>query len=314
MKVRSNWDFVSVEEDDKKKGNHLLSVGVYEFDEEIDFLRSEDKLIVDLDVSDEFIRYSVPIESGSNRLKFSNSESKYIDVRAERFNLHPAFEHSSSTKERTTPRFRGYTIGTGNRQTPGALGGIVESVDSNNKKTLFAITAAHVLGDSIVGQDIVSPYDTGFVIGHLCWSKNDPDSDIALIEISDERRVSGGSVCGLKIEENLASVPPIGHEVRLCSATHGRTKQSKIKSLHCCARLFPRGRSLIRNVIKTGDMASPGDSGSLVINERDEVVGLLVKDQGRTASFFMPLTILNNNIVQATGDHSIDFQFNRFIK
>ena len=137
--------------------------------------------------------------------------------------------------------------------------------------------------------------------------------DVALIRITDKQNVGKGSICCFEATEYLGKNPKLKEKVKICSASNNRIKIGEIKSKFCFKRKRKGKKAILKNLIQTTNMASHGDSGSVVVNMQNEPVGLMVWDRGKQYSYFMLLDFLKSKILKKFKTHTIEFKFKKFL-
>jgi len=202
----------------------------------------------------------------------------------------------------------------------GTLGGILKN---SRTKDSYAITCYHNFIDSNdneirarIGSEIISPSHINNrhwpneinIIGHLFWYKYfDSNLDIALVKLKDNTVDSLG-YCG-KLKDNFPnSIPKKDDLVKIC----GRNTENSgiIISNVASKRVRPKSYEFIFNKYEINILATNGDSGALVTNENDEVLGIAYSISF-DSTFFHDLDIIksiNDNI----DGNNIKFNFLKF--
>lgn len=171
----------------------------------------------------------------------------------------------------------------------GSLGGFFSL---KNKKGIFGISNWHVLKGKggFLGDDIFSPRLAGLQaeeieiaqsrkLGRLVWGKVNQQIDAAVFQVTQEDRL-GESVThpfhinGLGQAEIDAEVWKIGF-----SSPH---KKGQVRSRNTSIRLRVPGIGsfVFHNQIQTTKISEGGDSGSFLMNDNNQVVGLLFASHG----------------------------------
>ena len=169
--------------------------------------------------------------------------------------------------------------------------------------TVYAVTAYHVVANndsnqSSLGNVIESPPHHNQELGILRWYAYDDRSDIALIEISDGVRVTNQHTCCFPLSKKFGKAPKAGEKVKICSGIDDlEVKTAKVESPFVVAWVFDGAhQKLMKGLTRTSDLGVNGDSGSIVVNSKNEAVGLLIGDTAEEYSYFMSLDILRTEI------------------
>ena len=315
MRRNPNWDHISVIKDQECLG-YVFSVGTYDLSKEAVIL-GIDELSVEKSISK-----GLPIPRMLPLLDFNHEKFEgifpptggFVNLKLHQIEIALPPGNSGDDKQVFKPMV-GVDLAKRPNELAGALGGFIEASNVlNNDTKCFAITAYHVLKGLCVGDNVYSPADSETVLGQLCWYLYDGVADIALIEVEKDK-VNTGSKCGFSLGSDLATLPVDG-KVKICSQVKlGKEIHGVIVSEYSVIRETKGSDDLLSEVreITTTDMASGGDSGSLVLNTNNEVVGLLVKDLDLRNSFFITLDILKKELKTEENEHTITIKFNRFI-
>ena len=136
---------------------------------------------------------------------------------------------------------------------------------------------------------------------HLDWfslflaaTAKDEFCDIAITKISKKLKSASGVRLYGKIKKEIGDFKINDTVRKYGSSTCGTS--GTIKSINCLRRHFDNEKLLLRRTIKTTDMGEKGDSGSLIINDKNQAVGIFIKDKGISSSTFMSLDILKKKI------------------
>ncbi|MEL7002821.1 MAG: serine protease, partial [Bacteroidota bacterium] len=271
-----------------------------------------------------FSDFAISAISGSQKNITEIIEKNILVVIDELRNSTPIV-HKKARCNRLRPRMMGHKlINKFTNGNVGSLGGIVKGKCGN----LHILTAYHVVKNnneimySDVGQPIISPPDSRDyrkdTIGRLSWYSE--SLDIAFIEVdpNHQHRITGGSICCDIVDDNLGVVTSTGGTVKICSSWQKGTIKGKIKSTYCAKRLTKGNSQVLKNLVQTENMAVPGDSGSLVIDDStDKVVGMMVSDNSTECSYFTKLDILKSRIYKKikvrNTEHIFDFTFKKFV-
>lgn len=319
MKSNPNWHVISVIENKAGKGYSYL-IRVYDLEEENEHIKSaKNGRISESDAKGE-VKFSLPVlvGFGQSRIISEIKSGSFPQVRVsftvEQVSIDTERGAVQELDEDELPdkRVMGHILdGVGSPSGEGALGGVFLGSDDQ----FYAVTAFHVVGDinspNCPDNPIVvnSPVAGNNVtrLGEVVWCEYGPYLDIAIIRFDDPNYVGRGSLCpGFQVKGMLDDVPEKGQLVKICSSQAiGKIKKGKVTSDFTFKRLAFKSDSVCKRLVETTIRAVPGDSGSLVLNKQDRVVGLMVKDLGVKISYFLPLDILRNTISVRTG-RSID--------
>lgn len=184
----------------------------------------------------------------------------------------------------------------------GTLGAILELVDFEG---FFGISNWHVIQDrNSVRDDIIyNPRIKGMTTqtqkdeakaGILVWESLD-NLDAAIYKFQDLDRLHTGLACGIKI--NGLSSPIIDSDVIKCGFKTGK-RAGKIKSINATVHVDPRDEGDLikfKNQIQIegATFSDRGDSGSLVIDENNQAVGLVFAKEKLNINAFTYANNLN---------------------
>lgn len=317
MMENSNWNFIAIREDSIR--GCFFAVGVYDFDKEKQILKdAKSNKIRNLKISKDSIEYMIP----KNFMKGDSDQE--VTIRVSRNYLEEAYQSDwnkilsdcnqlKGKCDTRSKRKMGQLLANLDKINEGSIGCFLS--DKNGVK--YALTAYHVvrgsdLADySDIGNKIESPPGTEEILGTLCWYKFDDYIDIALIKLDSDVSIDNGSVCCFNLKEHMGAFPKAGQWVKICSSINNiKIKCGVVLSTCCVVRRQEDHDDCFFGLAQTTDIGAPGDSGSVVTNEDNEAVGLLLKDEGLDCSYFMPLDILNKKIKLKT-DNSV-FEFEKF--
>lgn len=169
-----------------------------------------------------------------------------------------------------------------------------------NSHSIYLLSNRHVMVNNNVelGTKITHPsradarnqYDQEEIIGNVIWTSKKKSSitDAAIAKIySDDFPVAIGKYTLSKhFLLNDIGIPKIGQNVKKCGRTTGET-YGKIRSINCTINITQNIEQpqFYRKQILTTYMTEPGDSGSVLINNSGEVVGLLFAGDEFKSSF-----------------------------
>lgn len=189
-----------------------------------------------------------------------------------------------------------------------------------NNDDIYLLSNHHVLaGDSNhIGDKIVhpSPPDTIYpdTIGEVIWGeyKKSELLDAAIARICQKYSVDVGSFTRCKsIIFSGLGIPRKGRFVRKCGKKTGLTS-GLIRSTNCTVNVLDdkdNSTQIYRNQLLITDLTRPGDSGSILVNEKNEAVGLLFAGNNSTVSFANNINIVFERIKHKHPK----FIFNKFI-
>lgn len=316
MRKNLNWDHISVVKDKECQG-YVFSIGTYDLTKEAQVLKVDHLLVEKFKREGKSVPHLLPLLGDLSVEKLGKTFPPiggFLNLKLHEIRVAPAQETRVESEQVFRP-MAGVDLAKRPNELAGALGGFIEATNViNDEKKCFAITAYHVLKGLGVGDNVYSPADSETVLGQLCWYLYNGVADIALIGVEKEK-VNSGSKCGFSLGTDLAPLPADG-KVKICSQVKlGEEIHGEIVSEYSVIREEEGSDELLSEVreITTTDMASGGDSGSLVLNTNNEVVGLLVKDLDLRNSFFITLDILKKELKTKEDDHTITIKFNKFI-
>jgi hypothetical protein len=214
------------------------------------------------------------------------------------------------------PAEGGDSIGNARVGGAGTLGAAVTV--STHPGKLFLITNWHVLnggsgsnGDAVFQQ---SAYDGGLApaawIGTLFWSSLTSRVDLALAEVRGAGTVALGKTRGHGQIAGLRN-PAAGSAVKKSGRTTN-ANSGTVVSVNTTVQVggYPGGARTFQNQIMTTDMSRPGDSGSVLLDAQNYMVGLIFAGNSSTQSFANRADEVNNALrasFAADKDLRIDF-------
>jgi hypothetical protein len=280
-----------------------------------------------------YIPHRLPIpnsfeNSASRRKKFRNDfySDKFIDVREEapgNFVTHNVVSKYQSTKieknqEATTkndlPKIKAGNSISRHLLRAGTLGGIFELEDF--PKMYFGISNWHVLSDEF-GHDeernVISPggdftsrnVNTEKKIGTLFWKSIHDYREAAFVKIDEihHNRLSDTNDCGYSLSGEIDTAK-IGDLVKKCgnatgcNGVNGFSKNFMVYSVNASVKVNGSSFSerVFHNQILVPLFSENGDSGSIVVNEKYNVIGLLFarSDGGRGYSVVNDINYIFN--------------------
>ena len=189
--------------------------------------------------------------------------------------------------------------------------GAVFSVENNSN--IYAITNEHVLDkgslkppkNNVVHPGTLDSLEKDRVkIGIINYRNYAPYVDLGIIELTEKYPIGDSLRCkGIRIKG--IGVPKIGDKVKKCGRTTSLT-YGEIISINCT--LFESTRDKIfKKQLMLSCMAEDGDSGSVLINENNEAVGLIfAKNKNQKYTYA-------NNIEYIFGKYQNKIKFKEFI-
>ncbi|PWH83050.1 hypothetical protein DIS18_00400 [Algibacter marinivivus] len=178
----------------------------------------------------------------------------------------------------------------------GTAGAFFKLSDSQN---IYMISNRHVIVDNDYGLEtkIIHPSKTDAekkedisLIGKVFWTSKEKDDllDAAIAIIYDEKTTVDIGKYSISNQLNFNSIaaPKIGQNIKKIGKTSGVTF-GEIKSINCTVNITENIKKpkIYRKQILTTCISKPGDSGSVLLNNNNEVVGLLFGGNKLTASF-----------------------------
>lgn len=205
------------------------------------------------------------------------------------------------TRRKIRPAAGGCSIGRHNSTgESGTLGAILKL---KSRKRPFIISNYHVMCGAILKYDNLifqpSPGYTGKyiydnVIAKVKYGKFDKFTDVAFAEILNKEDVQGGFISDSVVNPqerkiNGLGIPKIDQKVHKYGTSTYKTC-GEIKSLNTYVKFTNPWNSSINEIVKkqilTNVISKDGDSGSLLLNEQREAVGLLIGGDGKTFSVY----------------------------
>lgn len=198
------------------------------------------------------------------------------------------------------------------------------------KKKIYFISNFHVLAGfkSILYDSVLHPSrpDTESVgpeefynpIGTLYWYKICQTTDAAICEVNSENQISDGIRCDDSLKIKGIGKPKIGMRVIKCGRSSGLTK-GIIRSVQCSVliedfKISPKGRRVFKDQILTDCISIPGDSGSILLSEKGEPIGLLFAGDEENSSFHNKLTnIFDSKPFFCNGIKMPELKLNKFL-
>ncbi|MEM8509326.1 MAG: trypsin-like peptidase domain-containing protein [Bacteroidota bacterium] len=336
MNKRINCDAISIITDEGNK--HIMMISVYNLDDELnhimtqlpntDFNKANKEGTYYLELGKEYKKEnylyremsSQPIGEISIKVKLEevsmDNAGKGIDNKDEQ-------EGTNSNFLTSNLRIGGDDISLCSiNQGYGTLGCLL--YDCN--KQLYALTCYHNFrSGGITGQqgDIaVSPSKDRVnnhpnrEIGTIFWYQYKPGlNDIALVKITQPERMGVGLKCDRKIAGDFfkGNIKE-GDEVKHCGNTFQYAfRKGKIESDSSFKRLKENDTEFVAKTYVTNMVSKKGDSGGVVLNKSNEVIGLLYSRHytgTKYRSFFYDLLAIEE-IRETNG--SIKFKFGKYI-
>lgn len=223
----------------------------------------------------------------SNSISFEKTEKIILDK-----------DNSDTLTQYKPPNnvFRGgQSIGT-SETLGGTLGGVFKLADFPNE--YFAIGNWHYLAfNNQLGRDIFSPEITTwntsrhqeqqYKCGNTSWANLDPEMECAFVHLNKEAiSIDKKNSCGYTLSGNI-SKPKIGDLVKKCGNQSGCNddnigvcKNSHIYSSYATIKVTDTvyGTNepyVFKNQVMVKDIHDKGDSGSLLVNSKNDVVAIL---------------------------------------
>jgi hypothetical protein len=202
----------------------------------------------------------------------------------------------------------------------GTAGAFFKTKNDNN---IYLLSNYHVLlnksgriNDTIVhpsksdgGRDVRE-------IGRVFWKKdifkgsfNIMDAAIALIDEREDIDIGRYTRCN-QIRFSGLSHPKLGDNVRKCGRTTGLTF-GEVRSINCTVNISNESNELdlYRKQILTTIMTQPGDSGSVLVNDQNLVIGLFFAGNNVSLSFANNIKMIFNEIE----NENSNFKFKKFV-
>ncbi|WP_299889301.1 trypsin-like serine protease [uncultured Lacinutrix sp.] len=170
----------------------------------------------------------------------------------------------------------------------GTLGAVFKMRNDKNK---YIITNKHVLRGGICKnnkKNIVthpSREDNSIIrdIGTIHWELENEEVDAAIVKLYEKQEIGNHTRCN-NISFQLPIPAAIGMFVKKCGKSTGYT-EGIVRSINSTLYIHEEDK-YFKNQILTSCMASPGDSGSLLVSKSNHALGLIfAKNDNNTATF-----------------------------
>ncbi len=331
MKCVPFISYAAVVENPREKNNYFIEFGVKEYKYQFINIKQLQKNQRTYNASKFFLNSNsepISIEEKSDS-EFIKSSIYNISIETIDFGLYSSGVELLSQKNTGVTDYKtakpisgGITISNENMSdSVGTLGALVELYDGN----FYAMTNAHVVSDADteLNERIYHLHknqsgDSKFEIGQLKYWNYNKKMDVALIKINDKvlPYLSGGNISDATPIKGIKKVA-LGDKVKKYGST---TKLSwgNIRSLNASISVIRNFKGKKENIVMTNQVmvenmhADSGDSGSLVISEDNQAVGLLfARDEKAERAFFSPITkILTEE--KTIGSNCPPFPFKKF--
>lgn len=205
-------------------------------------------------------------------------------------------EITTNNIHRKRPLISGIAIGNPEYSFSGTLGAICKL---KNKKGFYILSNWHVLAGihGEMNDHIIQPNidlkgkleNNQDFVAKLIWYRLDKYMDVALAKINSKFATS---LLANKTKAFITEPPKLGNQV--IKSNFLGNQEGKIISTNCTAKIkgrsYPGGSTIIRNLIITEKISTPGDSGTLVYNKNTKnIVGLIVGGDNELISVINPL-------------------------
>nr|WP_321237076.1 trypsin-like serine protease [uncultured Psychroserpens sp.] len=262
--------------------------------------------IIEVGLSDFTYQYdpvSIPIKTDFNKLISKQTINDFLDK-----NIVPV--ESESFALQTKKISGGSSVSYEGSLNKGGTLGALFKLKSGNK--IYLLSNRHVIFDSDYNENknkVVSPARIHVskslneinTIGKIIWSsqKHDDILDAAIAEVNDKTKscIDIGKYCvNNELSFNGIAKAKIGDSIKKFGKTTGLT-YGEIKSINCTVNVSKNIKTpkIFRRQILTSNISDYGDSGSVVINQDNDVVGLLTGGNKTTASFCNNIKYIFNN-------------------
>lgn len=188
-----------------------------------------------------------------------------------------------------------------------------------NDESIYMLSNFHVLlyqtgnvGDEIVHPSKADGSGASEVIGEIFWKggMKDGEMDAAIAKINYPVNIGKYNRCNIPFEGIMA--PKNDDIIRKCGKKTGLT-DGEIRSTNCTFDISTLENenefNRHRNQVLTTKMSMPGDSGSVIVNEQNKVVGLIYAGDEVSVSFAIDITKIFDKVQQ---DHP-EFIFETFV-
>lgn len=269
--------------------DYIIEIGLNDFSLEYDFIN---KRLDDLTGTDDFNK------------EFRNDifNEDVVPIASNHFEL--------QSKKLTSGKSTSYN---GSANTSGTIGALFKLKKSNK---VYLLSNRHVIVDrdeSVINNEIVSParadaeihVNEPKIIGKILWQSEKTSStlDAAIAEIYDKTFIDdeisigiGNYVVNNMINFKGISKPHIGDNIKKFGKTTKLTF-GEVRSINCTVNVSNNIESpkIYRHQILTTNISNNGDSGSVIVNQNDHVIGMVVGGNRLTASFCNNIELIFND-------------------
>lgn len=310
-----NWDYIAIKEDDEYNGG-FFEVGAYDLALEKERLRRKNLEIIENIYSDFSVSYKIDLTLNTRR------NPNFVDDGTK---LSLWFHYVTGRQKTKTKKDKSYQsswkISQGSEialkanydENPGKLGALMSLKFSSDK---YLITAGHVIEnqkasilpkcrDKITSPAVFPQESDIHDIGELVYYRKDDFVDAAIVKITKKNRI-GRPIVFLSSKPSNSLVE--NQKIQIVS--NNKIKKGLIKSLYCYSRRIGGCSGIMKETIMTNDrFGENGDSGSIVLNENNTPVGLLIKKaEYEGNNFFIRLNFLAEEMQSICGIHSLKFK------
>ncbi|WP_108807806.1 hypothetical protein [Aquimarina spinulae] len=208
----------------------------------------------------------------------------------------------------------------------GTLGGIFTLKDFPN--SYFGISNWHVLAEGVkLGSAIIQPRSLGYrtqqevkkhQCGNLFWGSLDRKKEAAFVHFnkSNIEFIKSHNSCGYKLSGKIAK-PILGELVTKCGSKTGCNGNDRLcgfKTLYSTNAIIKiddarySDNPIFENQLLIENFSNSGDSGSLIVNKKKDVIGLLFAGTINNSNFSVANDI--NNIFNKRFNISQNIKFN----
>ncbi len=270
-----NSRYVAVVENNDLEYKYKLELGQLNENESISPENCAPKILSNSNINNDIIR-----KLNNDDFKFNISKRQISE-----FFLGYDDESRYENKDFNDDILRAGSLIGNNSILPGTLGGIFQLEEFPEE--YFGITNWHVIGIGIELGDPIYLHTTdndneSFNCGKLFWKNIDPQKEIAIVHFDKSKfqSIEPINICGYSFSGKISS-PIVNTDVKKCGASSScgneinNCELKKIHSSNAIVKIYTyTGYSIFENQILIDEFTVNGDSGSLIVNKTNDVVGL----------------------------------------
>lgn len=280
-------------------------------------IKGRDALNIIEDIKYASDQYPKSIEAMLFIKKFINSKAIVQDIKkgnqsfaySDDIVLHGQRDDYSTSQKRYKKLTAGMSISNFNDTTwSGTAGAFFRQ---ENSEEIYMISNKHILASVKNSKSIVHPSNSDAQvlklekeknnIGELIWKCTD-NMDAAVAKISHAVEVNEQARCKDVKFKGLAKAR-IGMRVKKCGRSTGIT-YGVVRSVNSTINVLNEGNGKVKlyfNQIITSYMDNHGDSGSVLVNDEDKIIGLLFAgNKAKSASYYHDINLIFSRLAKET--------------